>query len=98
MGNILEYALRLNDSAFTGPLGRARNEQGRFVAEGQRIGGVGSRFSSLTPLIMGTVAALSAATAAGTAFAVKVAASTEQTLVQFKTLTGSMQQDRKSVV
>jgi tape measure domain-containing protein len=97
MGNILEYALRLNDSGFTGPLGRARTEQARFVAEGQRIGQTGARFSAITPMIMGTVAALGAATAAAVGFAVKTAASTEQTLVQFKTLTGSMDQAKATL-
>lgn len=98
MGNILEYALRLNDSAFTGPLGRARNEQGLFVAEGQRMGrvagsvnSVGSAFTSLAAKIGAASTAYKAVEAAFSGFskAVNLASSLETTATSFKVLLGS---------
>lgn len=100
----LDYILRLSDSAFTGPLQRARNEQGRFLSQGQNIRGVdanvgklGGSFAKLTPLIAAAGLALVTAAGAGVAFAVKTAAAAEQTLIQFETLTGSMEQAKQTV-
>jgi hypothetical protein len=98
MGNILEYALRLNDSGFTGPMGRARDEQGRFVAEGQRLGrvagsvnSVGSAFTSLAAKIGAAFTAYKAVEAAFSGFskAVNLASSLETTATSFKVLLGS---------
>lgn len=102
--NTLEYLLKLQDGTFTGPLKRARDEQGRFIAQGREVGKnssqvnmLGGAFTRLVPMIAAAGAALLATTGLGAAFAVKTAAATEQTLIQFETLTGGMEQAKATL-
>lgn len=104
MGNTLEYLLKLSNGGFINPLRQARDEQGRFIAQGKGIGNnagqvniLGGSFARLVPLIVGAGAALATATGLGAAFAVKTAAAAEQSLIQFETLTGSMEQAKATL-
>jgi tape measure domain-containing protein len=90
--NTLEYMLKLSDG-FSGPMKKARDEQGRFIAGSKEAGSVSSgAFLKVSAAVAGMVTVLATAAAAATGFAVKSAAAAEQTLIQFETLTGSMEQ------
>ena len=97
MANTLEYLLKLSNGAFVGPLRQARAEQGKFIAQGAGVSKVGSRYAMLAPAIATASAALVVAAGAAVFFAVKSAASAEQTQIQFKTLTGSMEQAEQTL-
>jgi len=98
MSNTLEYLLKLQTGAFTGPLSRARNEQGRFIAQGKglgsmsgQLGSLGGAWTSLAGKIGAAVGAigLGAAAFAGLKKSISSAADMESTTVAFETLVGS---------
>ena len=93
MSNVLEYQLRLADAAFTGPLGRARDQTGRFQRElgglGAQSGSVSSLGGAFTGLVgkIGVVAVVAGAIK-GLTSSISAAADFESTSVAFETLIG----------
>jgi tape measure domain-containing protein len=97
MSNVLEYQLRLADAAFTGPLGRARDQTGRFQRE---LGGLGAQSGSINSLggaftglagkigvVTGVLGAVAGAFV-GLKSSISAAADFESTSVAFETLIG----------
>jgi hypothetical protein len=98
MSNVLEYQLRLADAAFTGPLGRARDQTGRFQRE---LGGLGAQSGSINSLggaFTGLAGKIGAAFTAykvlqagmgGFTKSLGLASAAETTATAFKTMLGS---------
>lgn len=91
MANTLEYLLKLQDGAFTGPLNRARSAQGQFIREGKDISDTSARVGRLGAMF-GTLAAsigVASAAFAGLRRSINAAADMESTQVAFETMLGS---------
>lgn len=98
MGNILEYALRLNDSGFTGPGQRATrvvinlgDAVGRVGRGAGSVNSLGSAFTNLAVKIGAAFTAYKAVEGAFSGFskAVTLASDLETTATSFKVLLGS---------
>ncbi|MBE7497078.1 MAG: tape measure protein [Verrucomicrobiaceae bacterium] len=97
MAQVLEYALRLDDAAFAGPVGRSRRGvaglHGALGGIGRHSAGVNSLASSFTGLaakvgLVAGVAATVTAAFAGMKRAISGAADFESTKVAFETMIG----------
>jgi hypothetical protein len=97
MGQTLDYLLKLTDS-FSGPMARARSEQGRFIAAGKELGRNAGEVNSLGSAFGGLAAKIGAAFTAykvleagfsGIKKSLSMASAAETTATAFKTMLGS---------